>query len=277
MNHRQWMRYTAIGLLLILLLPALSACGNAEPSAEEVESFAGPGKVAYPGEPTLSIEEAFVEESSTDGTGMLTEADTGAVNFKEADIEGGDGSGIYSYIQTVSPYEEGNEWAGEWCYLTEEGSSKRFATFGCGLCCLANICSTLTEYPCDPGEMYDWAKQCSDYAGDGAISWTQIETVGEQSGFPGELCTAGDYESFQADMADSKTMLCLISSYYDETIWQNLPGHYITIWEYDAETDTVFLTDSSRIVNNRSRVALENIYKALDLSDSYQYFRVPKA
>lgn len=134
--------------------------------------------------------------------------------------------------------------------------------------------SSLTPAECTPDEMYQWCKDYSDYYGDGAISWEQVSFMARFFDFPGELVHTDDYATFQADMASSRAMMILVSSYYENPLWSNLPGHYVTLWQYDPQTDTAFLTDSSRPNNNRTRVALSDVFMGLDVSDAYQYMKV---
>lgn len=184
---------------------------------------------------------------------------------------------IYSYLQGIKSFEKGNEWAGSWCY--EEAGGQQFSQFGCGVCCLSNMYSTLYREDCPPDIMYQWAQQYSNYtpdAGVGALSWDQLVCVCNSLDIPCELSEKpADYAEFQQMAASNQTLLVLVSSNNDDTIWQNVPGHYVNLWLYDAETDTVFLTDSKGPKNNRCRVPLSDVYAALKTSSSFQVLKVP--
>lgn len=184
---------------------------------------------------------------------------------------------IFSYLQGNGSYDKGLDWAGDWCYI-DAGEGRMFYSFGCGLCCLANMYSTLTADVCTPGEMYELAKEQTGYSpgpDGGAIDWPYIDQICRLYGFGGTLCAKpDDYAQFQQDMASAITIMVLVSSYEDDAIWQDLPGHYVNLWLYDADTDTVFMSDSRAPSTNRTRVALSDVYNALLTSNPYQYYLI---
>lgn len=184
---------------------------------------------------------------------------------------------ICSYLQGSGSYEKGVDWSGDWCYI-DAGGGRLFNSFGCGLCCLTNMYCTLTGNSCTPGDMFYYAKAASSYSpgpGGGAIDWDAIDQLCTSFGFGGTLCVKPeDYSVFQQDMASATTIMVLVSSYEDEAIWQNLPGHYVNLWLYNPEDDTVFLSDSRGPATNRTRVSLYDVYRALYTSDEYQYYLI---
>jgi hypothetical protein len=66
----------------------------------------------------------------------------------------------------------------------------------------------------------------------------------------------------------------LVSSVYDNTYWTTTKGHYVSIWNYDKDTDTVFLADPGKISRNRQRIPLRYVYNALKISSDYQFLLV---
>lgn len=183
---------------------------------------------------------------------------------------------IYTYLQGIKSYEKNKEWSGPWCY--EEAGGQQFSQFGCGICSLANIYSTLGKRECTPLEMYEWAQAVSSYnphGGLGAIGWDSIRITLQKSGF---TCKVGrkpkKYEDFQKLMKESESMMVLVSSDYDDTYWKDVPGHYVTLWLYDEEEDQVFLADSSGASRNRKWIPLRYAYDALKTSSPQQYVQV---
>ena len=53
---------------------------------------------------------------------------------------------VYTFLQGPRAYREKWPWSGDWCERLVQGNS--FGAFGCGLCCMANIYSTLSGYEC---------------------------------------------------------------------------------------------------------------------------------
>ena len=64
---------------------------------------------------------------------------------------------LYTYLQGPKSWKRGVDWSGEWGEQYMDGGS--FGGFGCGLCCMANVYSSLTEYQCSPVDMYRFAKR----------------------------------------------------------------------------------------------------------------------
>ena len=65
-----------------------------------------------------------------------------------------------------------------------------------------------------------------------------------------------------------------LSSNEDDSYWQDTPGHYVTTFLYDAQTDKIFLGDSGNPDHNRQWVKLRKIYKALKTASGYQFMTV---
>lgn len=221
----------------------------------------------FPTETSAEFSTETNMEFSTEMSG--TEMETDSLLLTEDDI--------YSYLQGIKSFEKGNEWAGSWCY--EEAGGQQFSQFGCGICCLSNMYSTFSKEACPPDTMYQWAQQYSNYAPDsgvGALSWDQLVCICNSLDIPCDLAgKPADYKDFQEMAVSNRTLLVLVSSENDDTIWQEVPGHYVNLWLYDSETDTVFLTDSKGPKNNRRRVPLSDVYRALKTSSSYQILMVP--
>ena len=107
--------------------------------------------------------------------------------------------GVYTFLQGPKSWTEGRAWSGEWSNQYVRGNY--FGNFGCGLCCMANIYCTLTEYTCSPWDMYEYARQVSGYAPSrkiGAIGWADMKVTLRKSGFDCTLNTKPEsYEQFQ--------------------------------------------------------------------------------
>lgn len=183
---------------------------------------------------------------------------------------------IYTYLQGIKSYEKGKKWTGKWCY--EQAGEIQFSSFGCGLCCIANVVSTTTETKIDPGEAYQTAQEVSSYSPDsagGAIGWSDMMTTLNHYGVQGKLMNKPEtYEEFQQDMSSSLTLVALISSDNDNSYWKDVPGHYITLWLYNSDTDQVFLGDSAKPSYNRQWISLRTVYDALKTSSTSQYLEI---
>lgn len=180
---------------------------------------------------------------------------------------------IYSFFQGPKAWKARRTWSGSWANMILEGNS--FGNFGCGLCCMANIYSTLSDYVCSPIDMYHCATENSSYApsyGYGAISWPAMASTLEFCGIESQLHRKpNDYSAFQEDIAQSYAAIVLVSSQNSDVYWENTGGHYVTVWNYDEDDDTIFLTDSGSPKHNRSRIDLKIIYDSLKTSSTFQY------
>lgn len=183
---------------------------------------------------------------------------------------------IYSFSQGPKAWKKKHKWSGSWGNLIIDGNA--FGNFGCGFCCMANIYSTLTDYECSPVDMYSYAKKVSSYMpqpGIGAIGWQPMEHTLETCGFSSTLHQKdAKYENFQMNIQNSYATIVLICSQNDNSYWQNTPGHYVTIWRYNSENDTVFLTDPGDPDHNRNTINLSLVYNALKTASSYQYLTI---
>lgn len=182
-------------------------------------------------------------------------------------------AGIASFLQGPKSWKEKREWSGEWGKEYYDGGS--FGGFGCGLCCMANIYNSLTQYRCSPVDMYEYAKKASMYGGGGAIDWGYMKETMTRLGF---TCEVGRkparYPSFQEKIKQAKACIVVVSSADSACYWKNTPGHYVTLFLYDKKTDKVFLTDSGDPSHNRHWVSLKKVYRSLKTANHWQYMAV---
>jgi len=180
---------------------------------------------------------------------------------------------IYNFLQGPKSWRQRLVWSGEWGENFYDGGS--FGGFGCGLCCIANLYSTLTKYQCTPIQAYRYAKKKTDYTGGSAIEWGYLRQTLTSLGFDcGVKQKPSSYEEFQKDIADSSGTIVLVSSNASSCIWKDTPGHYVTIFVYDKETGRVFLADSGEPKRNRTWVPLKKVYKSLKTESSWQYLPI---
>lgn len=184
--------------------------------------------------------------------------------------------GVYTFLQGPVAWNSKKPWSGIWCESELDGGL--FSVFGCGLCDMASVYSTLSPYECSPLDMYALARKVSGYApsdGFGAIDWPFMKETLEKSGFGITLKKKDkQYAAFQKAIAENPGAIVLISSMDDDTYWQDTPGHYVNIWHYNPETDKVFLGDSGNPDHNRQWVPLRYIYDALASDSSCQYMLI---
>lgn len=183
---------------------------------------------------------------------------------------------IYSFLQGPKSWGEGRTWSGDWSLEYVKGNY--FGNFGCGLCCMANIYSTLTDYICSPWDMFEYARQVSGYSPTkkiGAIGWADMKVTLRKSGFDCALNHKPDsYEAFRDQIAGAKSAVVLVCSRDDDTYWEKTGGHYVNIYNYNEETDEVFLADPADPEHNRSNIPLRYVYDALKTASQYQYLTV---
>lgn len=184
---------------------------------------------------------------------------------------------IVSYLQVPEFFVEDTTWVGDWSELEWDG--RDFSSFGCGICCLANIYNTILkpEVPILPDQMFDMTREQTDYAPNastGAVSWGQLKKMCTNFGLNAEVKKkSADYAKFQEDVKNSITTLVLVCRSDNDKLWFYTRGHYVNIWEYDETTDTVFVSDPSGLFN-RARVNLADIYNALKSASQAQYMTV---
>lgn len=180
---------------------------------------------------------------------------------------------VYTYLQGPKSWKSRLDWSGKWGKTMYDGGS--FGAFGCGLCCLANIYSTVAAGECSPIDMYHYTKKYTEYGGGGAIAWEYMLQTLKRTGFTAELCQKPDsYKEFRTSVAASTSSIVLVSSANSTCYWKDTPGHYVTIFLYDEQTEQIFLADSGDPEHNRHWVKLKKIYKSLKTDSDYQYLKV---
>lgn len=183
---------------------------------------------------------------------------------------------VYTFLQGPRSWGESIPWSGEWCLFGVKGNS--FGNFGCGLCCMANIYNTLSPYEVSPWDMCEYAMTVSGYAPRrkaGAIDWGNMKETLKICGISCDVYyKPKTYEAFQKQMGKVKSAVVLISSNEDDTFWKDTPGHYVNIWLYQEESDTVFLAEPGSPENNRIRIPLRYVYDALKTTSKFQYLAV---
>lgn len=181
--------------------------------------------------------------------------------------------GVYTFLQGPKSWGSRLTWSGKWGKTVYDGSS--FGAFGCGFCCMANIYCTQTNYKASPVDLYQYSKKYTEYGGGSAIAWEYMQSIMERLGFQAELKVKPDsYEIFQSQIAENDTAIVLVSSYDSKCYWKNTPGHYVTVFLYDATKDKVFLADSGDPEHNRHWVSLKKIYRSLKTESDYQFMTV---
>lgn len=183
---------------------------------------------------------------------------------------------IYSFLQGPRAWEEKRDWSGEWYQVEING--RRFGSFGCGFCCMANIYDTLSKREGSPLEMCNYVTKVTEYypsSESGAVSWEHMEKTLQKCGMETALRRKPkSYKRFQKQMRKNPTMIVLISSSYDTKFWTDTGGHYVNIWDYDAKKDEVFLAEPGDPDKNRCRMPLRYVYDALKEVSPYQYLIV---
>ncbi len=180
---------------------------------------------------------------------------------------------IYSYLQGPKSWNSRLKWSGEWGVSYYDGGS--FGGFGCGLCCVANIYSSLTEYKCTPIDAYKYAKKHTGYSGGGAIDWGYMRRSLTAMGFDCKVYRKpSSYEKFQRQIKKSQAAIVLVSSNNSTCYWKDTPGHYVTVFLYDEKRDKVFLADSGDPKHNRHWVSLKKIYDSLKTASPWQFLSV---
>lgn len=186
------------------------------------------------------------------------------------------GSGVYTFLQGPQSWESGAAWSGEWCSFIANGNS--FGNFGCGFCCMANIYDTLSAYEISPWDMCEYTMEVSGYTPtrkSGALDWGNMKGILKKCGFTCDVYYKPDsYETFQQQMTQAKSAVVLVSSYDDDTFWKDTSGHYVNIWLYCPEDDTVFLAEPGSPENNRTRIPLRYVYDALKSTSKFQYLLI---
>lgn len=182
---------------------------------------------------------------------------------------------VYSYVQMPWSNYKNIKWTGSWNGI--EAGGQKFSNFGCGICALSNIYSTLTGEAVTPYTMFEWCKEYSNYRprnGQGAIDWKELGQMCSHFGFDAEtLRKPADYETFQKHVSQSEAVMVLVCKDNSEKLWFYTNGHYVSLFDYDPADDTVFVADSSGLWN-RQRVALKDVYDSLKTRSDAQYMTV---
>lgn len=220
-------------------------------------------------------------------TGGASDGSNGSDNAEPSGAGAGDSSGalqtpqptadptasIATFFQGPKSWGQRRTWSGEWGESYYDGGN--FGGFGCGLCSMANIYTSLSPYECSPVDMYKFAKKETAYGGGGAIAWGFIRRTMTAAGF---TCAVGKkpdrYEQFQKKVKQSQAVIVVVSSSDSTCYWKNTPGHYVTLFLYDEKTDRIFLADSGDPDHNRRWVPLEKIYRSLKTASEWQYMTV---
>lgn len=179
----------------------------------------------------------------------------------------------YTFFQGPWAWKQRLPWSGKWGKEYYDGAS--FGGFGCGLVCMANIYSTLTEYEASPVDLYEYAKQTTEYGGGGAIDWKYMEQTLTSLGMKCELHKKPEsYKEFRQSVAEGECSIVLVWSYECSTYWQDNDGHYVTVFGYDDETEEVFLADSGDPSHNRQWISLDKVYASLKSISDWQYLNI---
>lgn len=182
---------------------------------------------------------------------------------------------VYTFLQGPKSWKNRVVWSGEWGDLYVDGGY--FGAFGCGLCCMANIYSTQTKYQCSPMDMYRYAKKTTYYGGGMAIEWGYMRRTLTSLGFDCSVKKKPkSYQQFVDSIKESECCIVLVSSNDSQVFWRNTPGHYVTIFLYDENSEKVFLADSGDPDHNRQWISLKKIYQSLKTSSNWQYLPVGK-
>lgn len=188
-----------------------------------------------------------------------------------------DESTIYSFLQGPVSWQKRYNWSGSWGELyTEEGAY--FGSFSCGLCCIANIYSTLSSFEATPVEVYDYAKENSSYyptSENSAIGWEAMYSTMSKLGLDVELANKPyDYEDFKNEMANSETAVILVQSDDSDSYWGETAGHYVSLWRYNPTEESVFVANPGKNSRNRKTITLRDCYDNLKIASNYQVLYV---
>ena len=178
-----------------------------------------------------------------------------------------------TFLQGPRGWKKKADWSGIWGDSEYDG--RRFSVFGCGLCVMANLYTSLTPYQCSPIDMYNFTKEVSFYEGASAIDWPPAQMTLEKLGMTTEVGRKPKkYEKFRRLIAESMGAMVVVCAYNDNSYWKTTPGHYVTILGYNSEDDTIFLGDSGDLKHNRSWIPLKTVYSAIKTSNDEHFLRV---
>lgn len=224
---------------------------------------------AVPDKPSKSMAGSEPKATALHSTSQETVSPSPAVQSPTPAPE----DSVYTFLQGPKSWKRRLTWSGKWGKTMYDGSS--FGAFGCGFCCMANIYCTQTEHRASPVDVYQYSKKHTEYGGGGAIAWEYMRSIMRRLGFQAELMTKPkSYETFQKQMTENETAIVLVSSNNSTCYWKDTPGHYVTIFLYDAQKDKVFLADSGDPEHNRHWISLKKIYRSLKTESDYQFMTV---
>lgn len=176
---------------------------------------------------------------------------------------------IVKYYQGAQSYKSGLQWSGNWCYKKYNG--KKFGSFGCGICSLANVYASLTKFGGSPIDMLEFLKSKASYKGAGAVSWSNLAKGAKKLGFTASTGKKpSKYKDFQNIMKKSKAMIVLVGK-GKKSHWKKTSGHYISLFLYEKKNDIVFVADSGSLKNNGQWIPLKVIYNSLKKSSERQF------
>jgi len=257
--------------------PAVSAAASVSADSDPaVASDIAAGSEATPSEATPSEAAASSDTTPVRLTGMwLRFRQLVDVHLRTPREESAAEQKVYSYVQMPWSNYKDIKWTGSWNGI--EAGGQKFSNFGCGICALSNIYSTLTGEAVTPYTMFEWCKEYSNYRprnGQGAIDWKELGQMCDHFGFDAEtLRKPSDYETFQKHVSQSEAVMVLVCKDNSEKLWFYTNGHYVSLFDYDPEADTIFVADSSGLWN-RQRVALKDVYDSLKTRSDAQYMTV---
>lgn len=219
-----------------------------------------------------SAKQETEEQSVEDEAAILPDTDSPELPDKAVQEE----SEVYTFLQGPLSWEESAPWSGEWCYFIVNGNS--FGSFGCGFCCMANIYDTLSPYEISPWDLCEYTMEVSGYEPtrkSGALDWGNMKVILKKCGFSCDVYyKREDYKEFQQQMAEAESAVVLVCSDDDDTYWADTSGHYVNIWLYNEEDDSVFLAEPGSPENNRTRIPLRYVYDAMKTASKFQYLLI---
>ncbi|HBA96483.1 MAG TPA: hypothetical protein DCZ23_00080 [Lachnospiraceae bacterium] len=268
-NNNKRIIYVMAGLTFILFITA--AAYTIIQKYKELQEETAPAATEFHLWPEAQTE-VFTED--IEDTGQKTgEQKNSHKDNKEESSEKNIEESIFTYLQGPKSWSEKRDWSGSWGSAFYDGSS--FGAFGCGLCCLANVYSTVSSFQCTPADMYRFAKRNTEYRGGGAIAWEYMDSVLASLGLQSVPRRKPDsYSDFKKQISEALCSIVLVSSDASKCYWQDTPGHYVTLFLYNKKDDTVFLADSGDPGHNRHWVELRKIYKSLKVTSEWQYLCV---
>lgn len=271
-SPRKIMQFIGISLVVIVLARAFVLKVN-QINAHELFSVptAGASKVV-----SNTTSQKLSQKSDSDSETTTEETITITLEEEEEDSLR-DESTIYSFLQGPGSWQNRYNWSGSWGELyTEEGAY--FGGFACGLCCMANVYDTLSPYEASPVEVYQYAKDNSSYyptSENSAISWDAMYSTLSKMGIESDLANnPADYETFKSEMENCETAVILIQSDDANSVWGATDGHYVNIWNYNPDDETVFVANPGGYTKNRQIITLQECYDYLKLASNYQVLYV---